>query len=73
MKKTIILKTAILSAVLLQLKADFIGNGLHLFGICGSANHKEIGEGSDARKVKNLDVSGFFGLGCAHGQKPRGL
>ena len=62
-----------IAVLVLELKADFVGNGLHLAGIGAGADDEVIGEGSDAGEVENDDVSGLFVAGGADGGEPVGL
>jgi hypothetical protein len=60
-------------ARLLQLYADFIGDGLILARTRARADDKIIRETGDAGKIQNGDVRGFFPLGGANGNAPSGL
>jgi len=40
-------------AMLLQLQADFVGDGLILARVCAGANYKIISEAGDAREIQN--------------------
>ena len=59
-----------LTGGLLEMEADFIGDGLDLAGIGAGADDEEIGEGSDAGEVENLDIGGFLRFGGADGGEP---
>ena len=61
-----------LAGALLQLKADFVADGLNLAGVGACGDDEEIGEGSDAGEVEDQDVGGFLGFGGADGNEPGG-
>ncbi len=53
-----------------ELQPHLVADGLHLPLIGAGADHKIVGEGSDAGEVEDFDVGGFFGFGGADGEQP---
>jgi hypothetical protein len=58
------------AGVLLELEADFIGDGLDLAGIGAGADDEEIGERCDAGEIEDQDFGGLFRFGRADGGEP---
>ena len=56
--------------LLLQLKADFVADGLNLPLVGAGANDEKVGERSDAGEVQNLYVGSFLGFGGADRNQP---
>jgi len=54
----------------LDLEADFIGDGLHLAGVGAGADDEMVGERGYAGEVENDDVGGLFFTGGADGGEP---